>query len=85
VSVDRYTTEVTLDVEVEILSATRGTAGRYGDRPERCYPAEGDAVELCVRLGTLDLTAALPPDVLEALAEDALERLQDAADVALLP
>jgi hypothetical protein len=38
-----------------------------------------------VRLGTLDLTAALPPDVLEALAVAALERLQDAADAALLP
>jgi hypothetical protein len=85
VSVDRYTTEVTLDVEVEILDATQGTPGRYGDRPERCYPPEAAEVELCVRLGALDITPALPADVLEALAADALERLQDAADAALLP
>jgi hypothetical protein len=33
----------------------------------------------------LEITAALPAAVLEALTAEALERLQDAADAALLP
>jgi hypothetical protein len=70
-----FTAEVALDVEVEVLDATRATAGRYGDRPERCAPAEPEAVELAVRLGGLDVTLALPADVLEALREEALELL----------
>jgi hypothetical protein len=69
-----------LDVVVEVLNATRETPGRYDDRPERCTPAEPAAVELCVRLGELDITAALPADVHELLRADALERLSAAAD-----
>jgi hypothetical protein len=74
-----FPAEVTVEVTVEVLEATRGTTGRYADQPERCWPSEPDAVELCVRLGTVDVTAAVPADVLEALAAEALERLQDAA------
>jgi hypothetical protein len=79
-----FITEIALDVEVEVLDATRATAGRVSDRPERCTPAEPARVELAVRLWReqvwVDLTPALPADVLEALRADALERLSDAAD-----
>ncbi len=84
-----FTAEITLDVVVEILDATRGTPGRYDDRPERCYPAEGDAVDLAVWLcrdpDRIELTPCLPRDVLEALAEEALERRRQAAEEARLP
>lgn len=80
-----YTTEITLAVEVEVLSAERAEPGRYAERPERCAPGETAYVELAVRLGTLDITAALPGAMFDALADEALERLQDAADEALLP
>ena len=72
-----FTSEVTVDVEVEVLDYTPPTAGRYGDRPERCFPAEAEAVDLAVRLGSIDITAALPADVLEALAAEALEQRED--------
>jgi hypothetical protein len=79
-----FTAEIAIDVEVEVLDATRATAGRVSDRPERCTPAEPAGVELAVRLWRdqvwVDLTPALPADVLEALRADALERLSDAAD-----
>jgi len=72
-----FASEITVDVEVEVLDYTPPTAGRYGDRPDRCFPAEGEAVDLVVRLGPIDITAALPADVLEALASEALEQLLD--------
>jgi hypothetical protein len=79
-----FTAEIAIDVEVEVLDATRATPGRYADRPERCVPAEPERVELAVRLWRdqvwVDVTPALPADVLEALRADALERLGDAAD-----
>ncbi len=71
-----FESEITAPVTVEVLEATRGYAGRYGDAPERCYPSEGDSVELAVRLGGIDITAALPADVLEALTAEALELLE---------
>ena len=72
-----FTSEVTAPVTVEVLSCTAATRGRYDDRPERSTPAEPEAVELAVRLGGVDVTAALPADVLEALRDEALERLTD--------
>jgi hypothetical protein len=83
-----FPTELTLRVEIEVLDARRGTPGRYDALPEACYPAEPDEVELTVWLGEeprLDVTAALPAEVLELLRAEALERLQDEADAALLP
>jgi hypothetical protein len=72
-----FTSEVTTPVTVEVLGYTAAIRGRYDDRPERCTPAEPDAVELVVTLGGVDVTAALPADVLEALEAEALERLGD--------
>ena len=72
-----FDSEVCVPVVVEVLDATRATRGRFGDAPERCYPSEGDAVSLRVALGGVDITAALPADVLEALASEALEQLGD--------
>lgn len=69
----RYTTEVELLLDVEVLDATRGRSGTLWTPPE---PTE---VELCVWLGDLDVTGALPADVLEALRAEALERLEEAA------
>jgi len=69
-----YTVDLDLEVTVEVLSAERARRGGGWDPPE---PA---SVELCVRLGTLDITAALPGDDLDALEADALERLADAAE-----
>ena len=71
-----FESEITAPVTVEVLDATRGTRGRYTDAPEQCYPHERESVELTVRLGTIDITAALAADVLEALASEALERLE---------
>ena len=72
-----FDSEITAPVTVEVLDATRATRGRYGDAPERCYPSEGDSVALAVTLGGIDITAALPADVLEALASEALEQLAE--------
>jgi hypothetical protein len=77
--VQRFTAEVTLDVEVEIVDASRGRRGRYSDRPEESAPDEPEQVTLAVRFGTLDLTTTLPADVLDALTTEALERLHEAA------
>jgi hypothetical protein len=68
-----YTTEVELELAVEVLTAERGSRGG------RWHAPEPDSVELRVRLGELDVTAALPADVLAALEDDARERLFDAA------
>jgi hypothetical protein len=82
-SVDRFASEVTLDVEVEILEATRAIRGRLSDRPERSVPAEPVQVSLAVWLQgrepdhRIDLVPWLPADVLEALTLEALERLHD--------
>jgi hypothetical protein len=73
-----FRAEVTLDLDVEIVDASRGRRGRVGDRPEACSPDEPEEVTLAVRLGTLDLTARLPADVLDALTTEALERLHEA-------
>lgn len=84
-----YPSEIWLEVEVEVLSASVAWPGRLGDRPERCSPPEPTEVELAVWLGTngarVNLTAYLPVDVREALEAEALERLEDAATAALLP
>jgi len=72
-----FESEITAPVTVEVLDATRATRGRFGDAPERCYPSEGDSVSLRVALGGVDITAALPADVLEALASEAREQLAE--------
>jgi hypothetical protein len=69
-----YTTEVELVLAVEVRDAARGAAAT------RATPPEPDWIELLVRLGPLDVTGALPPEVLAGLEEDALERLRAAAD-----
>jgi hypothetical protein len=51
-----------------------------GAEATRDTPAEPDEIELCVRLGALDITEALPLDVIAYLELDALERLRRAAD-----
>jgi hypothetical protein len=82
-SVDRFASEVTLDVEVEVLEATRARRGRPYARPEDSAPAEPEQVVLAVWLQgrepdhRLDLVPWLPADVLEALTLEALERLHD--------
>jgi hypothetical protein len=68
-----YTTEVELAVTVEVVSAERGHRGGRWEAPEP------DCVELRVCLGTLDITAGLPGDVLADLEADARERLEEAA------
>jgi len=72
-----FTSEVTAPVTVEILEATRETPGRYDDAPERCIPNTPGLVDVLVTLGGVDVTMALPADVLEALRDEALERLAD--------
>lgn len=72
-----FDAELCLTVTVEVLDATRATHGRYTDTPERCYPSERESVGLLVRLGGVDITAALPATMLEVLAEEALERLDE--------
>lgn len=72
-----FSSEITAPVTVEVLEATRGEPGRYGDAPERCYPSEPGSLTLLVLLGGVDITAALPADVLEALESEALERLEE--------
>ena len=70
----RYTVELELPLTVEVLDAVRGAPAT------REAPPEPDSVALLVRLGELDITAALPPEVLANLEDDALERLRRAAD-----
>ena len=72
-----FPTEVTVPVEVEVTAYAPATPGRYGDRPERCSPAEPEEIEVAVTLGGVDVTHALPADVLEALRAEALEQLED--------
>ncbi len=72
-------------VDVEVLAAEPAEPGHYTGRPEDCTPGALASVELAVRLGPLEITAALPADTVDALADEALERLRDAADEALLP
>jgi hypothetical protein len=69
-----YTLDLEVPVTVEVVHAERGSRGGPWEEPEP------DSVELRVTLGTLDITAALPPDVLAGLEGDALERLRRAAD-----
>lgn len=68
-----YTLELDLPVTVEVIDAGRGTRGGPWEAPEPGW------VELRVALGALDITAALPRDVLESLEGDARERLEAAA------
>ena len=70
-----FTSDVTLPVSVVVVGYTPAIPGRYSNRPELCEPAEPAAVELEVFVGGLDVTEALPADVLEALRAEALEQL----------
>ena len=80
---EHFNSEVTLDVEVEILEAVRARPGHPHDRPERSVPAEPAQVVLAVwlhgddPLRRIDLVPWLPPEVHEALVAEALERLED--------
>jgi hypothetical protein len=81
-AIDRFASEVTLEVEVEILEAARAVRGRLSDRPEHSVPPEPVQVALAVWLSSeadhrIDLVPWLPADVLEALTAEALERLED--------
>jgi hypothetical protein len=69
-----YTVDLELPVTVEVVLAVCGARGGPWTAPEP------DAVELRVTLGALEITAALPADVLATLEDDALERLRRAAD-----
>jgi len=70
----RYPVELELSLAVEVLDVARG------DAATRHTPPEPDYIALCVRLGELDVTDYLPPEVLAELEGDALERLRAAAD-----
>jgi len=70
----RYTVEVELPLTVEVYDAIRGA------EVTRDTPPDPDWVALAVRLGPLDVTEVLPPEVLANLEDDALERLRRAAD-----
>jgi hypothetical protein len=83
-----FAAEVTLAVEVEVLDAEVAEPGWLSDRPERCTPAAPAAVTIAVWLGAgprLDVAPVLPATVREFLEAEALERLEDAAALALLP
>jgi len=69
-----YTVEVELPLTVDVLDAARGSPAT------RATPPEPDWIALTVRLGPLEVTDALPPEVLANLEDDALERLRRAAD-----
>jgi len=69
-----YTVALELPVTVDVLDAVRGADAT------RATPAEPDSVDLLVRVGAVDVTGALPVDVLENLRDDALERLRRAAE-----
>ena len=70
----QYTTTLELEVCVEVVEAVRGNPGG------RWTPPEPDEIALRVTLGALDLTDALPPEVLADLELDAFDRLHAAAD-----
>jgi hypothetical protein len=70
----RYTTEVALAVAIEVVDATRGEPATRG------APPEPDFVALRVQLGALEITDALPLEVLAELELDALDRLRRLAD-----
>lgn len=80
-----FPAEITLTVEVEVLAYTPPEPGRYGDRPERCWPADPEEVEVAVRLGGRDVTDVLPVAVRDLLEAEARERIRDAAAEARLP
>jgi hypothetical protein len=71
-----FTTDCEVELTVEVLDATRGTRAHTTGPPDGWLPGEGDSVDLCVRLGGVDVTGALPADMLEELAYEALERLE---------
>jgi hypothetical protein len=74
-SVISFTAEVTTCVTVDVLAYTPPIRGRYSNLPELCEPAEPADLELRVTLGAVDVTEALPPDVLDALRAEALDQL----------
>jgi hypothetical protein len=83
-----FPAEVTVEVTVEVLEVEAAEPGRLGDRPERCTPPTPAAVTIAVWLGAgprIDVAAVLPAGMRDALVDEALERLQEAADLALLP
>lgn len=69
-----YTLELELALTVEVVNAERGSRGGRWEAPEP------ESVELRVCVGELDITAALPADVLAILEDDALERLRPEVD-----
>ncbi len=68
-----YPVELALTVTVEVTGAVRGARGGPWEEPEP------DAVDVVVRLDEVDITEALPADVLADLEADALWRLSWAA------
>jgi len=64
-----FTVECELALTVEVVTAERGVDGRRWTAPEP------DCLELAVRLGDLDVTAALPAELRKDLEDDARERL----------
>jgi hypothetical protein len=78
-----FTTEIMLEVEVEMRDVTRGTRGRLGDRPEHCVPPEGPVCEVLVSLVHEDRRLAideyLPDELRDAIASEALDHYDEAA------
>jgi len=72
-----FESEICVPVTVDVLDVVRAEPGRYDAAPERSSPGEDYSVELSVKLGGLDITAALPAATLEALAAEALEQLEE--------
>ena len=70
----RYTVELELPLTVDVMDSMHGVEAT------RETPPEPDWVCLSVKLGPLDVTEALPADILANLEDDALERLRRAAD-----
>ena len=75
------TTEITLDVEVQVTHYTPGDAGnRWGDHPAPPSPPE---IEIRVLLVDdecrHDITDLIPVDVYENLCADALADMESAA------
>jgi hypothetical protein len=75
-----FTTDCELELTVEVLDATRARAACTTGPADAWLPGEGASVDLVVRLGDVDVTGALPADVLEELAYEALDRLEALAD-----
>jgi hypothetical protein len=75
-----FTTDCELELVVEVLDATRARAACTTGPPDAWLPGEGASVDLLVKLGDVDVTGALPADVLEELAYEALDRLEALAD-----